>query len=368
MSIENLSARFDEYDASVTDIAGRLDKIETKMNRPGAAGVSGARGNLAAERKAVAAFARSGDESRLKSFQNSMSVGDDSAGGYMDLPAWSASMTTKLWNQSPMRRLARVETVTSGSEWKEIVDFGQSQAVWVSEKQSRPATDTPPIAMLTVPIDEQYALQPITQRALDDVGGFDLGAWIEGKIVDKFSRSEGTAFINGSGVGQPRGLLNYPVSTATDATRPWGTLRTIPSGAATSITADALRNMVWAVRGPYRAGSVWLANSGTMSALDTLKDGDGNYLLRPGMTAGTPPSMLGFEIAVDEDIPDVAASSLSLAFGNLKLGYVLVERQGYRLLRDPFSDKPNVGFYAYRRIGGGVANSEAVVLMKTGVS
>jgi HK97 family phage major capsid protein len=272
-------------------------------------------------------------------------------------------MTKKLFDATPMRQLARVETITTGDAWEEPIDASDVEAVWVGESKARPATETPDLKMFRVPVPEIYALQPVTQRLLDD-SGFDLGGWLESKITDKFGRSEGAAFVSGNGDGKPRGFLDYDSVATADATRDWGKLQFIKSGDAALVTADGLRDLTWGLRAPYRAGATFLMNSNTANSVDKLKNENGDYIWRSSMTAGAPNSLLGYPVEFDETMPDIGANQFPIAFGNFKLAYVIVDKAGIRFLRDPFTDKPRVQFYAYRRVGGGLANSEALKLHK----
>jgi HK97 family phage major capsid protein len=212
-------------------------------------------------------------------------------------------------------------------------------------------------------VNELYALQPVTQRLLDDAS-FDIGKWVEGKIADKFARSEGTAMVTGNGIGRPRGFLAVPTDVADDGTRAWGKLQYVVSGAAASIVADALRNQYWALRAPHRKNATWLMASATANLVDKLKDSAGDYLWRNGMTSGAPPSLLGRPVEFDENMPAVGAGTFPIAFGDWLRGYLIVDKAGIKTLHDPYTSKPNVLFYAYRRIGGDVANYDAIKLMK----
>lgn len=369
MELKEIAAAVAEMQTTVSKRIDELEKyaedLEIKFNRRGLGGETrtSAQDDDAASLKALSVFVRAGDDRDLKT----MSVGSDPDGGYVVIPARSTSMTKKIFDANPMRRLARVEVITAGDAWEEPVDVDDIGATWVGETQSRPETDTAKLGLLRVPVHETYALQPITQRLLDD-SYIDVGAWVEGKISDKFARQEGTAFVSGDGVKKPRGFLTYPTEATADATRPWGTLQYLPSGAADTITADALRDMVWGLRAPYRSGATWLMNSNTASVIDKLKNGDGAYIWRDSTAAGVPPTLLGYPVEFAEDMPDTAAGTLPIALGNWQKGYVVVEKVGIRLLRDPFSQKPYVLVYCYRRIGGDVANFEAIKLMKIGVS
>lgn len=371
MSLEEIKASIDAFSdttkTTLTSTTARIDQIEAVLKRPGFGGGSANdNSSISAERDAVAVFARSDDESKLRNIQASMSVGSSPDGGYFVLPALSTSMSKKLFDDTPMRRIARVETITAGDAWEEPIDKGEPEAIWVGEQSARPATDTPKLASFRVPVHEIYSLQPITQRLLDD-SGFDLGSWIEGKITDKFARSEGESFVTGNGVSRPRGFLTHETDAAKDDTRPWTKLQHVSSGHATLLTADGLKNLVWSLRAPYRQGSSFLMNSNTANTIDKLKNENGDYIWRSSMQAGAPPSLLGYPVEFDETMPDVAAGSLSIAFGNWKLAYVIIDKVGVRFLRDPYSSKPNVQFYAYKRVGGSLANSQALKLMKTQV-
>lgn len=362
---KSVGARVATLETEFKKSQDHADQLEMKMGRQALNGMlgggAGPAGKADEYAKAMAAMVRTGDDSGLKS----MSVSSDPDGGYLVIPERSQGVTQKLFDPSPMRGLARVETITSGDAWEEPVDNDDIGAEWVGESQDRPATKTAQLGMLLVPVHETYALQPVTQRLIDD-SSVNIGAWIEGKIYDKFARQEGKAFILGDGIQKPKGFLTYPTELTRDADRMWGTIQHLASGAAGAITADALRSMVWGLRAPYRPGAVWLMNSNTASLIDKLKDGAGNYLWRDSSAVGVPPSLLGYPIEFSEDMPDVAPGALSIALANWPRAYVIVDKLGVRILRDPFSDKPRVLIYAYKRVGGQLANSEAIKLMKIG--
>lgn len=337
------------------------EELEARINRAGTGGGRPSKADRTQEHKALAGFIRSGDGNELKA----MSAGSDPDGGYTVLPVMSENMTTRLFDSSPMRRICRVETITSGDAFEEIDDRDEIGATWVGEQQSRPETTQPKIGKWIVPVHEIYALQPITQRLLDD-SDRDLGVWIEGKIVDKFARSEGTAFVTGDGILKPKGFLSYETTTDGDFERARGKLQYVKTGQDSAVieSADVLKTLMWTLRTPYRAGAVWLMNSTTASVVDKLKNGTGDYIWRDGMTLGAPPSLLGYPVEIDENMPDLGAGQFPIAFGNFQLGYCVAEKVGIKFLRDPFTDKPNVLFYAYKRIGGGVANDDAIKLLK----
>lgn len=356
------------YDDRHEQLQRQIDEAHKRLNRPGGFGSGDATG--AADAELVAAFrqfAATGDDSKLRARVNTMSTSSDPDGGYLVYPERSTGWTKKIFETSPLRRLARIETITTGDGFEEPIDCDDIEAQWVGEAEGRPAGATPELKMVRIACNETYALQPITQRLIDDADR-DLLAWLGDKIGDKFGRQEGAAFVSGNGVNKPRGFLTQDISNAPDATRPWFTLQYAPSGSASAVMADGLRDLVWALRAPYRQGAVWLMNSNTASRIDKLKNLNDDYIWRDSSAAGVPPTLLGYAVEFDENMPDVAADAYPIAFGNFRMAYIIVDKLGTRFLRDPYSDKPRVLIYAYRRVGGGLANSEALKLLKIATS
>lgn len=214
---------------------------------------------------------------------------------------------------------------------------------------------------------ELYANPAASQQMLDDAM-FDVEAWLADEIAREFARAEGKAFVSGTGVDQPLGFLASPNATTADGTRAMGTLQTIGTGVSAAFPAtnpaDKLIDLVQSLRSPYRQGAVFVMNSSTASAIRKFKTADGAFLFQPSLQAGTPATLLGYPLIEADDMPDVAANSLSIAFGNFKAGYVIAERNATTILRDPFTHKPYVHFYATKRIGGQVTNSESIKLLK----
>ena len=290
------------------------ETLELRLNRPGAQpGAAGGR-QLEAERKALGAFARTGSEAELKA----LSVGSDPDGGYLVTPALSDRINQKVWDVSPLARLARRVVIPSGDAFEEPVDPSDITASWVGENQARTAETTPTLKYMRVPLCEITTTQTITQKLLD-LSAFDVGAWVDGKIADKFARSEGDAFINGDGVLRPRGLLTYDVATTTDATRDWFTIQYLytgqSAGFATSNPGDKLVDLVYSLRAPYRANARWLMNSSTAGIARKFKEATTNaYLWQPGLSEGQPPSLLGYPIEIDEQMPDIGADTYSARY------------------------------------------------------
>jgi len=362
--------------AELKELGNFLDETNAQLAqmRLGGAGTSSSGATPAQTREANSAMRTmlgTGDMQALRGLtvNAAMSTDNDPSGGYTVLPVLSDSMTKKLYDQSPIRRLSRIENILTGGSWEEIIDNGDVGASWVGENDSRPAMQSPTIGKVSINLDESYALVSVTQRLIDD-SNIDIVKFVSDKASDKFMRQEGTAFISGDGVGKPKGILAYSTSTATDASRAWGTIQYLKTGVAAALAddtnngSDAIKSVMWSLRAPYRRGATWLMNSNTASVVDKFKDGNGVYLWRDSLAAGVPPTLAGYPVEICEDMPDIAADAFPIAFANLKTAYVIVDRPGVRFLRDPLTSKPNVLLYVYRRVGGGMVNSEAVKLLK----
>lgn len=286
-----------------------------------------------------------------------MYVGSDPDGGYFVTPARSSRMLSIIYESSPMREMATIETIgTDSIEYP--IDEDEGDAGWVGETEVRTGNGgTPQIGVQKINVHEIYAKPKATTKLLEDAS-VDVGAWLERKIGEKFARAEATGFVTGDGLKKPRGFLTYSNGT----TR--GTLEQINSGSAAAVTFDGLIRVVGSLKEPYHPGAQWLMRRATEMEVMLLKDGNGQYLWRPSLEAGKPSTLLGYTVRHAADMSALAANALAMAFGNFKAGYTIVDRLGVSVLRDPYSSKPFVEFYARKRVGGDVTNFEAIKIHK----
>ncbi|EAQ36947.1 hypothetical protein NB311A_07353 [Nitrobacter sp. Nb-311A] len=381
-----LTELIDAFGSFKENNAGKIDGIEKDIDaiNSSLAALKVGGGSLvpdnsaaATERSAVGLFAKNGSDAGIKAMARpvaGMSSDSDPEGGYLVTPTISKQIQRKVFDVSPLGRLARRVTIERGDSFEEPIDPSDIGAEWVGEREERPSLTTSSLRYLSVPLHEIYTSQPITQRLLDD-SEINVGQWLEGKIADKFARTEGKGYVTGDGIKKPRGLLTYSTSTDKDGVRPWGTIQHIITGvdggfaaASTSVNGgDALFNVVYSLRAPYRPNARWLMNLSTAGVVRKLKDAEGRFVWADARE-GQPASLCGFPVELDEEMPDIAEDSLSIAFGDLEQTYIVVDRPGLRLMRDPYTAKPHVIFYAYRRVGGGLQNSEAVKLLRFSAS
>jgi len=290
----------------------------------------------------------------------------DAAGGYAVPEELDARIDKTLTAISPIRGIANVVKVGSAG-YRKLVTTGGTPSGWVAETAARPETSTPDFMEVAPPFGELYANPAASQAMLDDAA-FDVEAWLASEIATEFARAEGAAFVSGNGTNRPKGFLAHPNATTADGARAFGTLQYLATGVAGGFPAsnpqDKLIDLVQSLRSPYRQGAVFVMNSATASAIRKFKTDDGAFLWQAGLVAGQPDSLLGYPVVEAEDMPDLAANALSIAFGNFRAGYLIAERSETQILRDPFTNKPFVHFYATKRVGGQVMNSEAIKLLK----
>jgi HK97 family phage major capsid protein len=363
-----LEASFEALEREDEEIAGLKAEMAELKARLDARAVESARpaiGGGAREKSAfVESYLRKGLEAGVE--LKALSGTSDAAGGYAVPEEIDAEIDRLLTSISPIRAIANVVKVGTAG-YRKLVAMGGTPSGWVAETAGRPETETPEFAEIAPPFGELYANPAASQAMLDDAA-FDVEAWLASEIATEFARAEGEAFVTGSGVNRPKGFLAAPASDEGDGDRPFGTLQFVATGEAGGFPEanpqDRLIDLVQALRPPYRQGAAFVMNSATASRIRKFKTADGGFLWQPSLTAGQPDTLLGYPVVEAEDMPDIAADSLSIAFGNFKAGYLIAERTETQILRDPFTHKPFVHFYATKRIGGQVSNSEAIKLLK----
>lgn len=363
-----LEASFEALEREDDDIAALREDLAALKARLDAQAVEGARPALSGTKAAASPFVerylRKGLEAGVE--LKALSGASDSAGGYAVPEELDSAIERTLTAISPIRAIANVVKVGSAG-YRKLVTTGGTPSGWVAETGARPETGTPDFAEIAPPFGELYANPAASQAMLDDAA-FDVEAWLASEIATEFARAEGAAFVAGNGTNRPRGFLAGPTSAAVDSVRPFGTLQFLATGVAGGFPAsapqDKLIDFVQTLRPPYRQGATFVMNSATAARIRKFKTADGAFLWQTGLVAGQPDTLLGYPVVEAEDMPDVAADSLSVAFGNFRAGYLIAERAETQILRDPYTNKPFVHFYATRRVGGQVMNSEAIKLLK----
>lgn len=290
-------------------------------------------------------------------------AGSNVDGGFWLTADRSNRISTRMFETSPVRAVATIETTTS-DVWEIILDDGEADYGWVGEVSSRADTNTPEIGLIKIPIHEIYAQPKASQKILDDAG-FDIAGWLERKVGSRFTRAENTAFVSGDGSQKPKGFLSY-AAWAAEGTYQRNAVEQYETASALTIEADDLIKLQGLLLSDYDPNAIFGTKRKTLyEDLFTLKDGNDAYLINPRLISeGGQLVILGKPIVLMNDIPEVAANSLSLVYGDFREGYTIVDRFGIRVLRDPYTAKPYIKFYTTKRVGGAVTNYEALKILK----
>lgn len=401
-AVADIEAKLDKIGKdmdALTELKEQFEEVEKKLNRPRTDSEVKAEADLAAEVKGFNAGLRADcavkgkpipaelDAEGYRAYKSgffklvsgvsldslesnerkALQAGSDPDGGYFLPHATQGRVVGKIYEQSIMRQIASVQTIST-DKIEGIVDNDEADAGWVSELGSRADSGTPQVGKWEIQAHEMYAMPKASQKILDDAAT-DVEGWLAAKVADKFARVEGAAFWQGTGAGQPRGLASYATAATGDDTRAWGTFEHVKSGTSGGFNAtskfDPLQDIQGALKDQYLQNAAWVMRRELRTAARKLKEATSDrYLWEPSMQVGQPERLNGYPVRVDQFMPAVAADSLSLAFGDFKAAYQIVDRIGIRTLRDPYTAKPYVVFYSTKRTGGGAVNFEAVKFLK----
>lgn len=363
----DLAAKLDAEQEARNELKERIDAFEAKSNRPGLPGAGGEQKD--AYELEFDGFARKGVEPKAESVEyKGMTTTVQEDGGFLVPNAMREGIQKRLRRSNPMRELATIVNFDGGS-YDILVERGDAGYEWGGETQAPNETGTPTVNRISIPTHELSAMPKASQRMLDNAT-FDLGAWLIERVSDRFARAEETAFVSGNGVNKPKGILSYSYAADADADRAAETFQFRSTGAsgdfAATGPADVFTKIVYDLQGQYQSGASWLMKNLTAAKVATLKDGNGAYLLQSMLNAdGTLLRTIhGRPVYLADDMPAIAANSLSVLVGDFSAGYTIVDGVALRVLRDPFSSKPHVLFYATKRVGGGANDFDAIKAIK----
>lgn len=352
-----VQAKLENISNDMSDLTAAIEEAQRKL---AAASLGGVGGPVDPEHSAqINAYMRAGT---IPTVQAAMSEGTDSAGGYLVPVEWDRTITNKLKQRSPIRENAQVITI-GGRGFTRVYQDGVIGSGWVGETAARPETTTPGLATLQFDTGEIYANPAVSQRMLDDAD-FDLEAWLTGEVDGEFAIQENIAFLSGNGTNKPFGVLTYVTGAANAAKHPWGAIEATITAGAAAITGDELLTLVGTLPSERDTNSKWYLNRSTLFAIRKLKDGQGNYLWQPNYVAGQPASLAGYPVVEVPGMPTIATGNVTALFGDMEMTYLVVDRKGVVVLRDPFTNKPYVHFYTTKRVGGGVQNPEYMKALK----
>lgn len=357
-----LEERVDKVNRDISNLQKEIDAIIKTKNRKNFSGDSGEDSEY--KKEFCGQYLRKGVTDGVFDLK-SMSTDSDPDGGFAVPEEIENRVRSISTERSAIRRLAR-SVASSTKDHTVIVSRGGTESGWVSEKEDRPETSSSQLATITITPAEMYAQPKTTQRLLEDAS-FDIATWLAGEIAVEFSRLEGVALIGGNGVKQPKGILAY--DTVANDSYAWGSVGYIPTGAASTFTnADMLIELQHALKSYYRPGASWVMSDSTQEHIRKMKDGEGQYIWRAGLEAGSPNILLGKPVEIDDSMPSIGTGEYPVAFGNFREGYTVVDRGQTQVLRDPYTQKPYVLFYTTKRVGGGITDYAAIKLLKVASS
>lgn len=350
-------AKLDKLNTDMSDITAAIEEVQRNL---AAAAIGGIGGVVDPEHaKQIKAYMRSG---AIPTVQAALSEGTDSAGGYFVPIEWDRSITDKLKQRSPIRENARVISIGNRGFTK-VFNDGVIGSGWVGETAARPETTTPGLSTLQFDTGEIYANPAVTQRMLDDAG-FDLEAWLSDEVEGEFAIQENIAFLSGNGTNKPFGVLTYVTGAANAARHPFGAITLTTAAAVAAVTGDELLTLIGSLPSERDTNSKWYMNRSTLFAIRKLKDGQGNYLWQPNYVSGQPAMLAGYPVVEVAGMPSLATGNIPILFGDMEMTYLIVDRLGIVVLRDPYTNKPYVHFYTTKRVGGGVHNPEYMKALK----
>ena len=361
--------KVDRINRAGDEAKARIDELTLKARRPQLSGHEEQAPVSREHKQAFESYVRKGEAQGLTALEaKAFSVSSNPDGGFLVPPEIEAEIGRRVSNFSPVRAISTVRQVSAPSYRKPFNVTGFATG-WVGETAARPETATPALAEIQFPTMELYAMPSATQSLLDDAA-VSIDQWIAEEVQLAFAEQEGNAFVNGNGVNQPKGFLDY--TKVADTSWAWGSIGYLATGVSANFAAanpsDRLFDLIYTLKAGHRQNAVWMMNRRTQGAIRKFRDSAGNYLWEPSLRPEGRASLMGFPIVESEAMPDIAANSFGLAFGDFASGYLVVDRIGVRVLRDPYSAKPYVLFYTTKRVGGGVQNFEAIKLLRFGVS
>ncbi len=367
-SLKNGDALLKEHvariDNALSDMEEKVAAAENSANRGGGGGLSESDIAKSEHKDAfLNQFSRKGIEDGLHelAIRADLSVGTDSEGGYTIPEELDRDILRLARDLSPMRQYCTVRTI-GGSAYKKLVNLGGTASGWVGEKAERPKTDSDAFTVLTPTFGEVYANPAATQNMLDDAF-FDVESEIYLSMANDFTDQENAAFVTGNGTNKPIGLLAGTLSTSDDSTRTFGQLQKIVTGVADALPTnpfDFLQDVMDELKEAHMMNAIWMCARKTRTVLRKIKDDTGNYMWVPAVRSGENPTLFGHEVASNGNFPLIGAGALPLAFGDFKKAYMIIDRLGTSVLRDPYTNKPFVQFYGTKRVGSMLVDSEAI--------
>lgn len=331
-------------------------QLKSALNRPYSANLESHYNQEATEYKsAFCNYIRKGNESEIRKVEEkSLANFTSYDSGYLITSRMSESIEKELELNSVFRRIANVTEVSTDA--LEILEENAPlQSGWTAEVTDYNQNTDVKLVKKVIPVHEIFAQPRITQKLLDDPR-IDIEQWISKKLIDVFTRSENSAFISGDGKGKPHGLLTYAAANPNCV---------INSGKKGVITADSIVKLFYSLSEKFSPNAKFLMSRNILQTVRMLKEtNSGKYLWQPDLSGTGVDTLLGAEVVECPEMPKASNDSLAIVVGDFENAYQIVDRKDIRILRDPYTDKPFIKYYATKKVGGDVLNSNAFKALK----
>lgn len=359
--LSNRMAEAEKKAKAMDDIEDRFDRMETMLKRSGRGGDEN-KSRAPVWAKAVANAIVIGEmnlsEDERKAIADinaefkALNVGNDTAGGYLAPVEYVREIIKGVTELSPARGLVRVRN-TANKAMQIPKRTGQFAAKRVHEMGTKTPTEGLTYGLEELVAPEMFALIDVTNDMLED-SAWDIAQEIETEATEQFAVKEGAEFVSGTGVNELEGILTN------------GDIQETNSGAATAVTGDGLIQLKYGVKSAYAANGTFILNRSTLATVRTLKDGNGQYIWMPGLAQGRPNSIDGDPYQEFPDMPNEAAGTFPVAYGDFRRGYTMLDRIAMEMLRDPYTQATGgqVRFIFRKRTGGKVTLAEAMRKLK----
>ncbi len=286
----------------------------------------------------------------FRNVSNVLQEGVDADGGYLVPEEYDTRLIEALEEENIFRKLGH--TITTSGERKINIAATKPAAAWIDEGEELTWGDAK-FAQINLDAHKLHVAVKVTEELLYD-NAFGLEKYILRQFAKALANAEEDAFLNGTGVGQPLGLL------ASEGGAEIG----VTAASATDITADELIDLVYSLKRPYRKNAKFICNDQTLAAIRKLTDKNGRYLWQDSVQAGEPGRLLGYEVHTSPYFPVITAGMPAIAFGDYS--YYNIGDRGIRSfaeLKELFAGNGMVGFVAKERVDGKLVLPEAVKLL-----
>lgn len=334
--IKNINNNFEEITGKINVLEKKLDNTEQLFTRP-----EYFSSHDMEYKEAFNDYLRQGLESDL--LKKSLTTDPQEAGAVI-VPALHSSIISAVATRSPMRQIASIETISTNA-LDVIIEDGQFTCGWIGEAEERDPTNTPKLKQKRIAVAEVYA-QPMASQKLIDDANINIENWLVERLSDSFVRAENNAFILGDGDKKPKGFLLDKDIKIIDA--------------GTDLNTEMLLHFIATLEEEYLAGATFLMNRQTLTHIQGLKDNTGRFIWQPALSDSLKQTIFGIPVLCASDMPDIADTARAIALGDFRAGYKIVDRSNISIMRDPYTNKPFVKFYAVKRVGGDVVNPDAI--------